>query len=691
MVETIDSGAPDAPPKPKPPRAAKRAAAPPVIAPPAPLGNGERVIIAEVRPHLSQGRYAIKRIVGEELRITADIMKEGHDTLAAEARYRLAGEGEWRAAPLTYSYNEDEWSGRIPLDRVGPVEYTVAAWTDRFTSWTVELGRKFDAGVSVRSELLEGSALIRETAARLPRGASAVRAALKGRAAAIDRANKAGEVAAAVRAALDPELAALAVAHQARDDLTVYFRTLRVVVDRERARFGSWYEFFPRSQGREPGRASTFREAEWQLARAAALGFDVIYLPPIHPIGVTGRKGRNNALVAAPGDPGSPWAIGNEFGGHDAVNPELGTLDDFDHFVATAREHGLEIALDFAIQCSPDHPYVKQHPEWFRHRPDGTIKYAENPPKKYEDIVQLDLWCDDYVNLWHELRRVVLHWVAHGVTVFRVDNPHTKPIAFWEWLIAEVKREHPGVIFLSEAFTRPKRVQELAKRGFTQSYHYFTWRNTRQELEEYLTDLTRTEQAEYLRPNFFTNTQDILTEILQVGGRPAFKGRVALAATLSPTYGVYSGFELIENTPLHPGKEEYLDSEKYEIKVRDWEAPGNISGYIQRLNEIRREHRALQLYTNIAFHGPDNPNILAYSKTDPASGDRILVVANLDPFHTHEATVYLDGRALGLDGGSDYAVHDLLTGARYRWRGLANYVRLDPQVEPVHLFAVERI
>ncbi|HET7738026.1 MAG TPA: alpha-1,4-glucan--maltose-1-phosphate maltosyltransferase, partial [Tepidiformaceae bacterium] len=404
----------------------------------------------------------------------------------------------------------------------------------------------------------------------------------------------------------------------------------------------------------------------------------------------TNRKGRNNSLQAQPGDPGSPWAIGNQAGGHDAVNPELGTIDDFDHFVATAAQLGMEVALDFAVQCSPDHPYVHAHPEWFRRRPDGTVKYAENPPKRYEDIVALDMWCEDYPALWEELLRVVRHWVSHGVRIFRVDNPHTKPIAFWEWLIAEVQRDHPDVIFLAEAFTRPRKLQELAKVGFSQSYTYFTWRNTRPELEEFLTELTRSEQAEYLRPNFFANTPDILHEYLQTGGTPAFKVRAILAGTLSPTYGIYSGYELIENVPLHPGSEEYLDSEKYEVRVRDWNAYGNIKGDLQRLNTARRDNPALQLYTNLTFHDATNPAIISYSKATPDLRNRVLVVANLDPFTAHETMLTLDGDALGLTADEAYAAHDLLSGAIYSWRGLTNYVRLDPG-DPVHLFRIDSL
>jgi starch synthase (maltosyl-transferring) len=646
--------------------------------------NAPRVIIAEVRPHLSNGRYAIKRIVGERLRVTADIIKEGHDTLAAEVRYRTLPAGEWQHAPMTFSFNDDEWSGQIPLDMVGQTEYTVAAWTDRYASWAEELRRKVGAGVAVTSEILEGEALVRECAERASGDAARLLAEYA------DRLRAAEDGPAAVRVALNPELAALANEAEARDDLTVYPRALPVRVDRERARFGAWYEIFPRSQGKNPGQGSTFREAMWRIPEIRAMEFDVLYLCPIHPIGHTNRKGKNNTLVAGPDDVGSPWAIGNADGGHDAINPDLGTIEDFDAFVAATREAGMEIALDIAIQCSPDHPYVRDHPGWFRRRPDGTIKYAENPPKKYEDIVALDMWCDDYVNLWHELKRVFLHWVNRGVAIFRIDNPHTKPIAFWEWLIAEVQRDHPNVIFLAEAFTRPKRVQELAKVGFTQSYHYFTWRTTRPELEDYLTDLTQTGQTEYLRPNFFTNTQDILTEYLVTGGRPAFKVRVALAATSNPAYGVYSGFELIENTPLIAGKEEYLNSEKYEIRVRDWQAPGNIVGYIRRLNEIRHENPALQLWTNLTFHNADNPAILSYSKVTPDGANRLLVVMNLDPFNAQAAWIQLDGAALGIDSGSYYMMHDLLTGSRWPWQGIVGWVRLDPQDEPVHIFRLEQ-
>ncbi len=644
-----------------------------------------QVQIVDVRPQLGCGRYAVKRIEGETLRVTADIIKEGHDTLVAEVRYRPQGDSEWRSSRMTYSYNQDEWSGEIPLTDPGSVEYTVASWVDSWATWAEELRRKVAAGRDVTSELLEGAQFVRDAAAHAD---PQVRPLLEEHAEQLSGSAPQPE---RVHAALLPEMKSLMETAQRPEGLSTYDSTLLVSVDRERARFGSWYEFFPRSHASAPGSHGTFREAESRLPGIRELGFNVIYLPPIYPIGKTNRKGRNNALVAHPGDPGSPWAIGNEHGGHDAVNPELGTIEDFDHFLAAAKAEGLEIALDFAIQCSPDHPYVREHPEWFRRRPDGTIKYAENPPKRYEDIVALDMWCEDYPALWEELRRVVMFWVKRGVRIFRVDNPHTKPLAFWGWLIPEVRREYPDTIFLAEAFTRPKKLQLLAKLGFSQSYTYYTWRNSRHELEEYLTDLTRSEQAEYLRPNFFANTPDILHEYLQHGGKPAFKIRLVLAATLSPTYGIYSGYELCENTPVRPGSEEYLDSEKYQIRQRDFSAPGNLNEYIRCVNEARRANPALQLYTNLRFHYPDNPSVMAYSKSSEDGSNRLLVVVNTDPHHTQEATVHLDGGVLGLGHNSRYRVHDLLTGSSWEWHGISNYVRLDPHYEPAHMFRIEEL
>jgi starch synthase (maltosyl-transferring) len=478
--------------------------------------------------------------------------------------------------------------------------------------------------------------------------------------------------------------------YQERTHATAAERTLEVVVDRVQARFAAWYELFPRSQGTSKETSGTFRDCIRRLPDLQRMGFDVIYLPPIHPIGRTFRKGKNNSLTAGPDDPGSPWAIGNEHGGHKSIEPSLGTFDDFRAFVAAAREHGIEIALDFAIQCSPDHPYVREHPEWFAHRPDGTIKYAENPPKKYQDIYPLNFDSANWAGLWQEMKSIILFWISHGVTTFRVDNPHTKPVRFWEWLIREVKRVHPEVIFLAEAFTRPPMMRGLAKAGFTQSYTYFTWRNTKEELTAYLTELTQTEVAEYMRGNLFANTPDILHEYLQHGGRPAFKIRFLLAATLSSVYGIYSGFELCENVPVRPGSEEYLDSEKYEIKPRDWDQPGNIKDFIAAVNRARRANPALQLYKNLRFHECFNSQIICYSKATPDFQNAVIVVVNLDPHRPQDGFVHLNLAHLGLDPNQRFAVHDQITGAVWQWYGSHNYVRLDPHHEPAHLLVVQR-
>jgi starch synthase (maltosyl-transferring) len=488
-----------------------------------------------------------------------------------------------------------------------------------------------------------------------------------------------------VDAARDPRFGALMEARPDRSAATTC-HTLRVLVDPVRARYGAWYEMFPRSCTPDPSRSATFREAEARLPDIAAMGFDVLYLPPVHPIGRAHRKGRNNALTCEPGDPGSPWAIGSHEGGHTAIEPGLGTLEDFDRFVATASRLGLAIALDIAFQASPDHPWVREHPEWFKHRPDGTIKYAENPPKKYQDIYPLDFESHDWTGLWHELRDVFLFWISHGVTIFRVDNPHTKSFRFWEWCIAEIKRDHPEAIFLSEAFTRPKVMQYLAKSGFTQSYTYFTWRNSAAELREYLTELTRTEVREYMRPNFFANTPDILHEYLQHGGRPAFEVRLVLAATLAASYGIYSGFELSEHVAVRPGSEEYLDSEKYQIRVRDWNQPGNLKELIARVNEIRREHPALQQNDTLQFHATDNDALLWFSKTH--GKDRIFVVANTTPAWIQHGWLEVPLADLGLAHDASFVVEDLLDDTSYTWRGGWNYVRLDPSERMAHVFVI---
>jgi starch synthase (maltosyl-transferring) len=637
------------------------------------------VIIENVYPELDCGRYPVKREVGDRLEVWADLFKEGHDRLAAVLRYREKGAPEWDETPMS-PYENDRWTGEFTLANNARYEYTIEAWTDEFGTWRNEVGKKVDAGQSVELELIEGRRLVEEAFER------SHDKRLKETLAGFDASGYEGRV-----ALLRSEgVSELMGDHPDRTTSTVYPATLEVMVDRERARFGAWYEMFPRSQGAVPGRSATFKEAERRLPEISDLGFDVVYLTPIHPIGTSHRKGRNNALTAGPDDPGSPYAIGSEEGGHMAVHPDLGTLEDFELFVQACRSHGMEVALDLAIQCSPDHPYITEHPGWFKFRPDGSIKYAENPPKKYQDIVNVDFYSEDGESLWREWLDVVLFWVGRGVKIFRVDNPHTKPFPFWEWVIGEVKAEYPEVIFLSEAFTRPKVMKALAKLGFTQSYTYFTWRNTKQELTEYLTELTMDWPREYMRPNFFPNTHDILPHILQFGGRPAFKMRFVLAATLSSTYGIYSGFELCENIPRgEPGTTVYYqDSEVYEYKVWDWDRPGNIKEYIGRVNEIRRQNPALQYLKNLSFYAAQDDNILFYGKK---TGDNaVFVAANLDPYGVHEAHVQFPIWEFGISEGEGYVVEELLTGREIPASGSWFWVRLDPQSNPAEIFRLKR-
>ena len=640
------------------------------------------VVIESVAPTVDCGRYAVKREVGAVFEVSADIFKDGHDLLVAYLKYRRAGERAWRETPMRHVDN-DRWAGAFTLEVIGRYHYTIEALAEPFRSWLADLEKRHAGGQDLASALGEGLALIRAAAERAP---AADRRALSAYA---DRIERAGTPAEAVALAGEVELGALMARHIDRSEATWAERELEVVVDRERARFAAWYEFFPRS-GVAVDRGATFKEAEAQLGRAAAMGFDVVYLPPIHPIGRAHRKGRNNALVAAPGDPGSPWAIGSTDGGFTAVHPDLGTLDDFDRFVEAARRLGLEVALDFAIQCSPDHPWVHEHPEWFFHRPDGTIKYAENPPKKYQDIYPLNFQCQDARSLWEEMRRILEFWIGHGVHTFRVDNPHTKPVKFWEWVIRAVQDAHPEVIFLAEAFTRPKMMKALGKAGFSQSYTYFTWRNEKQELIDYLTEITAPPVAEYFRGNLWPNTPDILHETLQRGGRPAFKMRLALAATLSSLYGIYAGYELCENVAREPGSEEYLNSEKYEYKVRDWDAPGNLVGYVTRINRIRRENRALHLYRNLRFFGSDDPNVLFYAKMTPERDNLVFVAANLDPFATHAGLVDVPIAELGIGEHQAYRMHELITDRWFEWHGPRGYVELNPDVEPAQIFALHR-
>ena len=629
------------------------------------------VAIENVSPEVDGGRHPAKGIVGEALRVEADIFKDGHDLLAARIRYRAPGNRSWRFAPLEYRYDPDRWSGSILLDRLGRWSFTIEAWPDAWASWREDLRKRLEAGQEVESELLEGAELLQRASKGAPAKALETLATAAAR---LGDTSLPDEERHAV--AFSERIARLAAGPIDPAAATLYDRVLEVVVERERAGFGAWYELFPRSQSPEPGRAGTFADTERRLPELAELGFDVIYLPPIHPIGRSHRKGRNNTPVAGPDDPGSPWAIGAEEGGHTAVHPDLGTLEDFERLVRAARKLDLEIALDFALQCSPDHPWAKEHPEWFYVRPDGTIRYAENPPKKYQDIYPLDFWCDDREALWNACRDVVLFWIERGVKIFRVDNPHTKPLVFWEWLIREVQSAHPDAIFLAEAFTRPKRMQHLAKIGFSQSYTYFTWKNTSWELREFMTELTQKPMVEFYRPNFFANTPDILHEYLQTGGRTAFRIRLVLAATLSPTYGIYSGYELCENVPVRPGSEEYLDSEKYQIRWRDWDAPGHIKDDIRTLNRIRRESAALRRLANLELLASENERIFFYRKSAP--GEELLIAVNLDPNGPQDGMLHVPLEALGLDPDEPFTVRDLLTDERFRWQGRLNYVRLDP-------------
>ena len=643
-----------------------------------------RVVIESVRPAIDAGRFPIKRTIGEKVVVTADVFADGHDALAGVVKYRVLDASpdhapSWREVPLA-ALGNDAWTASFVVTELGTYEYTVEAWIDRFSTWVHALTAKADAGQDVSSELLEGAAMI-EAAAR-----DAYDDQLAGLADTLRSGRPQME---RVAVATSGELRGFMEDRPDRSAATTYERTLLVTVDPAAARFSTWYEMFPRSITSDPSRSGTFREAESRLADVAALGFDVLYLPPIHPIGRTHRKGRNNALAAAPGDPGSPWAIGSDEGGHTAIEPGLGTLDDFDRFVGAANRLGLEIALDIAFQASPDHPWVREHPAWFRHRPDGSIKYAENPPKRYQDIYPFDFESRDWRALWEALRDVFLFWRSHGVRIFRVDNPHTKSFRFWEWCLADIRRRHPETVFLAEAFTRPKVMRHLAKVGFSQSYTYFTWRNTAAELREYLTELTATEVVEYFRPNFFANTPDILNEYLQRGGRPAFEARLILAGTLSASYGIYSGFELCENEPVHHGSEEYLHSEKYEIKIRDWHAPGHLRELIARVNGIRRDHPALQQNATLRFHGVDNPALLWFSKR-AADGDRVFVVVNTDPNAAQHGMVEVPLEELGLGEDATYIVRDELDDTQYTWTGRRNYVRLDPDERVAHIFVLSR-
>ena len=645
-----------------------------------------RLIIEGVRPEVDCGRFPIKRTVGEDVEVSADIFAEGHEMLCAVLLFRKQGEAIWRESPMVSQIN-DRWLGRFVVESQGRFEYTLQAWVDEFGSWQRDLGKRVEASQDVSSELLEGAELVHAAAVRASGEAAAW---LLARATLIGRVGEHGD---RIAAAVDPGLLSRVSAFPDRRGGHTYEKVLGVMSERERARYGAWYEMFPRSSSSEPGHHGTFKDVEARLPYVAGMGFDVLYLPPIHPIGLAFRKGPNNALTPGPDDPGSPWAIGGPEGGHKAILAALGTLDDFDHLVKTAKSQGIELALDIAFQCSPDHPYVREHPGWFKHRPDGTIKYAENPPKKYQDIYPINFDCDDWQNLYAELRDVFLFWIDHGVSIFRVDNPHTKPFRFWEWVIKQVWDQHPDAIFLAEAFTRPKVMKQLAKLGYSQSYSYFTWRNDKHGLTEYFTELTQSEAAEYMRPNLFANTPDILHEYLQYGGRPAFMARFVLAATLGATYGIYGPpFELCVGHAVKHGSEEYFDSEKYQVRCWDLESPGNLRDYITRVNTIRRENPALHDNRTLRFFPTDNDQVICYGKTTADLANLVIVVVNLDPYQTQSAWVRLPLDELGIGTGPDrtYQVHELIGEARYLWHGESNYVLLEPHASPAQIFRVRR-
>ena len=643
------------------------------------VSGRQRVVIEGITPLVDGGRYPIKRVVGEVVVVEADCFADGHDVLSCMLQYRHAEDGKWSEVAMRELGN-DRWIASFAVERIGEWRYCVTAWVDQLQSWAHDFERRVDPEdllVAAKS----GADLIAGAAARAPTKEERKNLETWARSLREASADQVKQI------AHDDALLALAVRYAARTGAVRTSLDLRIIVDRERARFSTWYEMFPRSASDTSGTHGTFDDVRKRLDYVSGMGFDVLYLPPIHPIGRIRRKGKNNAVTGTPEDPGSPWAIGAEEGGHKDVLAALGTLDDFKSLVEDARAHRIEIALDIAFQCAPDHPYVAAHPQWFRWRPDGTVQYAENPPKKYQDIYPLNFESDDWSALWDELRSVFEFWIEAGVRIFRVDNPHTKPFRFWEWVIAEIKREFPDALFLAEAFTRPKVMHRLAKLGFTQCYTYFTWRNTKEELIEYFTELAQDPSREYFRPNCWPNTPDILAVSLRNAGAPAFRLRLLLAATLAANYGIYGpAFELLENAPRDDVSEEYLNSEKYEIRHWDLSRPDSLAPFISSVNAIRHANAALQSDWSLIFHTVDNSELLCYSKR--VADNCIVVVANLDTRYAQSGWVTLDLDALDLASGTPYEMHDLLSGARYQWHGMRNFVRLDPALTPAHIFRV---
>lgn len=655
------------------------------------LEGQKRVTIENVTPLIDGGKYPIKRTVGERVVVNADIFVDGHDKVEAALLYRKVSKpskgksaktGKWTEVPMTFMTN-DHWKATFTPDEEGFYEYTIKGWIDYYGTWQDGLKKKFDADQNIKTELLIGAELMEDG---MPRVSTVQRNKLEKW---VGLFRNGTEDADAVEQALSEEATQVMFVAQEHSFTRTYHRILQVNVERKKALFSTWYEFFPRSASSEKGKHGTFRDCENVLPEIAKMGFDVVYLPPIHPIGKQHRKGRNNAVTASEGDPGSPWAIGAKEGGHKSIHPALGTMEDFTGLVKKAHEHNIEIALDFAIQCSPDHPYVSQHPDWFKWRPDGTIQYAENPPKKYQDVLPVNFETHDWENLWKELKSIVEFWIDKGVKIFRVDNPHTKPFTFWEWLIREVRSKHPETIFLAEAFTRPRIMEQLAKIGFTQSYTYFTWRNTSEEIQEYVTELTQTEVREYFRPNFWPNTPDILPISLEHKPEASFIVRYIMAATLSSNCGIYGPlFEFGLNEP-YPGKEEYIDSEKYEIKHWDWKKTTKTKEVISKINRIRRENAALQTTWHIEFCEVDNRELLCYAKTDQEKRSKIIVALNLDSAYAQSGWVKIPFEYLDIPVDMPFVVHDLLTGNKYTWQNEWNYVELHPQAIPAHVFKIE--
>ena len=644
----------------------------------------KRIVIEGVDPEIDEGQFPVKRVVGDRIVVEADIYADGHDVLSAVLLHRKEGDRDWTEVPMEFLVN-DRWRGSFIVDEPGQYQYTFIAWVDRFKTWQQNLKKKAEAKQDTPVDFMEGIRIIEETIQRATRNdAKTMQEWIE--ALSINQKTRSNKI----RLALSNKLTTVMTKYSDRRSAVAYSRELEVVVDRKKARFSTWYEMFPRSCANKPGQHGTFKDCERRLPYISEMGFDVLYFPPIHPIGYTSRKGKNNITTAKPNDPGTPWAIGSPEGGHKTVHSQLGTLEDFRNFIEKAREYDIEVALDIAFQCSPDHPYVREHPEWFRWRPDGTVQYAENPPKKYQDIYPLEFENDHWRELWEELKSIVDFWIEQGVRIFRVDNPHTKPFAFWDWLIGSIKKHYPEVIFLAEAFTRPKIMYRLAKLGFTQSYTYFTWRNVKWELTQYFTELTRTEVREFFRPNLWPNTPDILSDYLRDGGRPAFMTRLVLAATLGSNYGIYGpAFELCGNRRKDKESEEYLNSEKYELKHWGIDNPKSLKDFITRVNRIRRENPALQSDLNLRFHPVDNEQLICYSKRTEDFSNLILVVVNLDYKYKQSGWVDLALDELGLKSNQPYEVNDLLAGATYQWQGTRNYVELDPKKIQAHIFQVK--